>query len=187
MGFLFMELGIQDIMRDSIFFQHSGDIFRGCDISSSYKNRLSDIMCKLDMLFDEFPFDRFIIINFIIPIDSDDGSIGRYLQNGKFINFFEFLSFRKRSTGHSSEFSILPKEILIGNSRQSLGFPLNFDTFLCFYGLMQSFGESPSRHCTSGMLIYDEDFIIFDDIFLIFFIDCLCTDCILDMMNFFVS
>src|SRR5574344_1373421 len=52
---------------------------------------------------------------------------------------------------------------------------------------MQSFRKSSSWHRTTCMLIDNQNFIIFDDIFFVFFIDCLCTKCILDMMDLFVS
>ncbi len=52
---------------------------------------------------------------------------------------------------------------------------------------MQTFGKSPSLHRTASMFIDDKHFIIFDDIFLIFFIHGLCTERILYMMDFFIS
>gem|GEM_PF-5438666 len=139
------------------------------------------------MLFDEFPFNGFIVVYFIISIYSDCRFVCRSFQNRKFVDLFEFLSFRQSRTCHTCKLSVLFEKILISDCCKRFGFSLDLYSFFGFYRLMQAFGKSSSWHRTTGMFVDDEHFIIFHDIFLIFFIDCLCTKRVFDMMDLFVS
>lgn len=144
-------------------------------------------MSELDMLLHEFPLDGFVVIDLIVPIHSDGRLIRRDFKHAELIDLLELLAFRQCRTGHTADLVVLLEEILVGDGRQCLGFPLDPDSFLRFDRLMQPFGESPSRHRTTGMLVDDEHFVILDDIFLVFLVDSLCTERVLDMMDLFIS
>ena len=139
------------------------------------------------MLFDEFPFDGFVVVHFIVSIYSNCRFVCRSLQYGKFIDFLEFLPFRQRRTRHTRKLGILLEKILVGDRCKRFGFSLDLHSFFGFYRLMQSFGKSSSWHRTTGMFVDDEHLVILHDIFLIFFIHRLCTKRIFDMMDLFVS
>ena len=182
-----MKLGIQDIVHDSFSLKQSRNIFRSSNISSSNQNWLSHLMIKLNVFLYKLPLSLLIKVNFIIQIHSTNSSIGRDNHYLKFVDLAKFLPFCRGSSCHTRKFLVLLKEVLISDSSHSLRLSLNLNSFFCFNCLMKSFWKSSSWHCSSGMLIYNQNLSIWDNIILIFDIYRFCFQCIFDMMDFSIS
>ena len=182
-----MKFCIQDIVHDSFSFQQSRYMFRSSNISGSNKNWLSHLMIKFNIVFHKFPLGLLIKVNFIIEIYSTNSSIGRNDNYFEFVNLTKFFSFCWCCSCHTRKFLILLKEILISNCCHSLRLSLNLYSFFCFNCLVKSFWKSSSWHSSSSMLIYDQNFPIWDDIIFIFNIHRFSFQSIFNMMNLSIS
>ena len=182
-----MKLSIQNIVYDRFLLKNPRNIFRSCDICCTDQDRLPHIMIKLNIIFHKSPLSWLIIIDLIIHIYSKHLPIrwdNHYLE---IIDLTKLFSLSRGSSSHTRKLCILLKEILISNSRHSLRFSLNLNSFLSLNRLMKPLRESSTRHSTSSMLIYDQNLTIGNNIILISDIYSLCLKSVFNMVNFLIS
>ena len=60
---------------------------------------------------------------------------------------------------------------------------VDVDAFFGFHGLMQTIAPATSRHFTAGLLIYDDDLVFFDHVFIVFFVETIGAKKLGDVVN----
>ncbi len=90
-------------------------------------------------------------------VGGDDGDV-------EFIDFLELGGFRVGRAGHAGQLLIHAEIVLEGDGGQGLIFALDFYAFLGLDGLVQTVGPAAAGHQAAGVLIDDDDFVVFDHV-----------------------
>ena len=154
--FHLMELGIQDIVLDSLLFQHFAQKLRYLDGNGTHQNRLSCGMGFLDR-FHDCPVLSFLrLIDRVVQILPLNRKVGGDLHDVHPVNIPEFLFLCQRGTGHTAFLLEFIEQVLKGNGGQGLALPPYLHMLLRFNGLMESVRIASSRHDTSGKFVNDD-------------------------------
>ena len=160
-----MVLGIEDFVFDSGLLEHAGDQFGSLDRNRTDQDRLA-----LGIEFLHF-FQKRIVFGFlgaenqIRIIDSGNRLIGRDLHDPHIVDGKEFFFLGLCRTGHAGQLIVKTEEVLIGDRRPGRCLLFDRNAFLGLNRLMQTIRVFSARHLTAGVLIDDDDFIVFHDIF----------------------
>ena len=121
-------------------------------------------MTSFDFINRSFVFSKFSFVDYVRSIGTNHRFIGRNNYNAQTVDFLEFLFFGFRSTGHTSKFAIHTEVVLESDGCQSLAFTFYFYAFLSFDCLVQTFGETTTKHQTTSEFVNDDNLTIFNNV-----------------------
>ncbi|MPN06768.1 hypothetical protein SDC9_154025 [bioreactor metagenome] len=114
LGFLLMVLSIQHIMLDALFFEHLGQQFVLFNRYGTDEHGLSLFVARLRQIDDGAVFSGLRLVDDVGMVDTNDGLVGRYLNNVETIYGFKFLTLRQRGAGHARELFVKTEIVLEG-------------------------------------------------------------------------
>ena len=106
-------------------------------------------------------------INTVVHILADDFTVGGYLDNIEFIDVPELSGFCYGSTRHTRQFVVHAEIVLQSNGCVGLCGGLYFYMLFSLDSLVQSVAPTTAFHNTTGLLVYNLDFTILDDILVV--------------------
>ena len=148
-----MELGVQDVMRDARFLEHPGDLLRDLDGDRTDQDRLPLLISFPDCVHDSAEFFFLCLVNSVLLIDTDDGTVGGNLDDIHAVDLTELALLRQGCTGHAALFVEFIEKVLEGDRRKGPALTLDLDVLLCLDRLVQTVGVTASGHNTAGELI----------------------------------
>ena len=107
----------------------------------------------------------------IVVIDADVRLIGRDREDGELVDVVKLSGFGFRSSGHTGKFFVEAEVVLNGDGGVGLCFLFHVCTLLGFNGLVEAIRPAATWHFTASVFINDDDFVVSDDIFDIFFVE----------------
>ena len=164
LGFFFMVLGVQDVVRDALALEHLRKKLGFFNGDRADQNRLALGVAFLDLGDDGTVFACLGLINNIGVVDTDDRFIRRDLDNVEIVNAGEFLLLGQRRAGHAGELVVQTEEILERDGGERLVFACDLDALFCLNGLMQTLVVAAAVHQTARELINDDDLPVLHDV-----------------------
>ena len=165
--FHLMELGVQNIVRDSLSAEHLGDVLRDLDRDRADQNGLSLIMSFLDGFNDCLIFLFLGLVDCILMVHTDHRLICGDLDNVHTVDLAEFALLGESRTGHAALLIEFIEEVLESDGSERLALFFDLDIFLRFDCLMKAVTVASSGHHTACKFIYDQHLVVFDDIVMI--------------------
>ena len=181
--FLFMVLSVQYVMSNTATFKHCGKFFRLSDGSSTYENRSTRFMTSFDFVNRSFVFSKFSFVDYVRSIGTNHRFIGGNNYNAQVVDFLEFLFLGFSGTGHTSQFVVHTEVVLESDGCQSLAFTFYFYAFLSFDCLVQTFGETTTKHQTTGEFVNDDNLTIFNYVVTVTMHQSFCFQCAHNLMG----
>ena len=181
--FFFMVFCIQYFMLDTACLQHFTEHFRLVDGDGTDQNRLVLFMALLDLCDNRQIFSMLIFKDNVVMVDTDDGFIGRNLDNVQMIDFSELSFFGHTGTGHAGQFFIGTEEVLEGDGREGFGLLHDLNAFFGLDCLMQTFVVAAALHQTAGEFVNDDDLSVLNDIVDLILHAAMCFNRLVDMMQ----
>ena len=159
-----MELGVQNVVLNAGFGQLTGNHFRFFDRDCPHQHRLTGCGTGFDIFDNRLNFFRFGHIDQIRHVFTDHRTVGRHDHGIQLIDRAEFKGFSIGGTGHPRQFLIQTEIVLEGDRGQSLVLVLDLHALFGLNGLVQTIGPAPALHCTTSVLIDDDNFAIFNNV-----------------------
>ncbi len=169
LGFFFMMLGIQNVVRYFPGFQYLAEAFRTFYGRSAYQNWLTTIVSFFDLIGHCRIFFPFGPVNYIREILPDHWLVCRNDNYFKPVDLPEFFLLCRRSSRHARYLVIHPYIILKSNRGERLIFLSDLDLLLSFYSLVKAIGITSPKHQAPGKFIYYYYFPILDNVVYVFF------------------
>ena len=183
LGFFFMVLGVQDVVRDTLALEHLRQKFRFFNGDRADQNRLALGMAFLDLRDDGTVFACLGLINNIGVVDTDDRFIRRDLDNVEIVNAGEFLLLGQRCAGHAGKLVVQTEEVLECDGGERLVFACNLDALLGLDGLMQTLVITAAVHESAGEFIDDDDLAVLDNVVDITLHEAPCLHGLIDVVR----
>ena len=105
-----------------------------------------------------------VLIYLILSVYTDNGLIGRYLDNIETVYASELGFLCHCSTGHAGKLAVQTEEVLESDGSESFTLMLYLNALLCFDSLVQTLVEAAPEHESSGELIDYNDLAVLDNI-----------------------
>ena len=140
---------------------NSGDF----DGSGADKDGTSGLHHVLHLLDDGRIFLFLCAVDTVVLVVAYHGTVGRDFGHLQLVNVVELASLGHSRAGHTGELAIHTEIVLERDCGIRLSGGLNLHALLGLDGLVKSVAVATSLHDTSGLLIYDLDFIVVDDVF----------------------
>ncbi len=172
-GFLLVEFGVEDGVRNLRTLEHPGERFRRFHRSGADENRLALAVGFFDFLNDGVEFFATGFENLVVFVDSLVGPVRWNRQDVEAIDVVELCSFGFGGTGHAGEFFVKPEVVLDGDRGEGLGFLFDGDPFFRFNGLVQTVRPTAAWHFAAGVVIHDDHLVVFDHVLNVFFEDAI--------------
>jgi hypothetical protein len=138
--FLFVVFGVEHLRRDLLVLaQQIGEHFRFFDGHRAHQDRLAARVTLFDQLDNGGVFFVGRPVDLVVLVDADARHVGRHVDHFKAVDGAELFFFRHSGPGHAGQLGIHAEVILESDGGQGLVLVLNFDAFLGFDGLVQTF------------------------------------------------
>ena len=135
---LFMELGIQHVVLDPLFFEQAAQFLGHINGDRTYEHWLSlGVGCR-DVLNNRPHLLLLRLIDGIFVVNTHNRFVGRDDYNVHAVDLTEFLFLGLGCTGHTGFLIIFIEEILECDSSEGLGLSLNLHAFFRLDRLMKS-------------------------------------------------
>ena len=112
LGFLFMVLRVEHVVRDALFFEHLRQQLRFFNGDRAHQHGLLAVVALAHLPDDGAEFCRLGLIHHVRVVLSDDGAVRGDLHNIQIVNAGELFFLRERGAGHAGELGIKTEEIL---------------------------------------------------------------------------
>ena len=175
-SFLLMELGIQDIMRNTVLAQKGTELLGLRDGCRTDKNRTSRRMHLVHGLCNGLIFRLFRLIDEVRLIYTLYRTVRRYNDNRQVIDFEELVFLCLCRTCHTRKLAVHAEIVLEGNGSKSLGLTLDLNAFLSLNSLMKALGVTASEHQTACKFIDNNNLAVPDNIIPVALHKCLRTE-----------
>src|SRR5664280_629253 len=176
LSFLFVILGIENLMLDAELLQLMAQCFRCLDGTRTHKDGLSFLMPCLDLAEDRVQFAALGAVDFIVRILAAHWTVCGYLEDIKSVDFLELVCFCERRSCHPGQLVIHLEKVLDRDCCQRLALLADLEPFLCLDGLVQPFRVATSIHESTRELIDNDDFRVLDDVLAVLPEEDLCSD-----------
>src|SRR5664280_2859229 len=176
LSFLFVILGIENLMLDAELLQLMAQCFRFLDGTRTHKDGLSFLMPCLDLAEDRVQFAALGAVDFIVRILAPHWTVCGYLEDIKSVDFLELVCFCERRSCHPGQLVIHLEKVLDRDCCQRLALLAGLEPFLCLDGLVQPFRVATSIHESTRELIENDDFRVLDDVLAVLPEEDLCSD-----------
>ena len=117
-------------------------------------------MARHDFLYDGVELALFALVDHVVHVLADHGTVGGDLHHVQIVNALEFFLLRLGRAGHAGDFFVHAEVVLEGDSGQRLALPFHLHMFLGLDGLMQTVRIAAAHHQTAGELVHDDDFAV---------------------------
>ena len=121
-------------------------------------------MNAFDFVDDGLVFFRFGAVNQVRLANALHRTVRRNREHVEFVNLPKLARFGHRGTGHPADFVVKFEEVLQRDRRQRAVFFLDANAFLRFDRLVQTVAPGAPFHQTSGEVVDDDDFAVFNDV-----------------------
>ena len=92
-------------------------------------------------------------------------------EDVEIVDVLELGSFGLSGSGHAGELGVEAEVVLDGDGGVGLGLGFDLAVFLRFHGLMESVGPTAAGHFAAGVFVDDDDLVVLDDVFDVFFVE----------------
>ena len=144
--------------------EHLTEHFGLIDGDGTDQNGLVLFMALLNLSDNSEIFTMLIFKDNVVMVDTDDGFIGRNLDNVQMINLSELSFLGHTGTGHAGQFLIRTEEVLEGDGREGLRLLHDLNALFCLDSLMQAFIITTPLHQTTGKFVNDNDLTVFNNV-----------------------
>ena len=164
LGFFFMVLGVQDVVRDALALEHLRKKLGFFNGDRADQNRLALGVAFLDLRDDGTVFARLGLVDDVGVVNADDGFVRRDLDDVEIVDAGEFLLLGQRRAGHAGELVVQTEEILERDGGERLVFACDLDALLGLDGLMQALVIAAAVHEAAREFVDDDDLAVLDDV-----------------------
>ena len=163
-----MFLRIQHVVLDSPQPEHAAQQLGCFHIGRAHQHRPSGFHQFRDLLDHGVILGFLGLVNQVVLVVADNGTVGRDDHHIQFINGPELACFRFSRTGHTGQLVIHPEVVLQGDGREGLRRVLDLDVFLGFHRLVQTVAPAASLHDTARLLVHNLHLAVHDDVVHVF-------------------
>ena len=160
LGFLKVQLGIQDIVFDMPSCKHLAEQFGSFHGGSTHQHRPFLLYQVFNFINNRSIFFAFGFVNQVIFVFPDYRLVGRNDHHIQFIDIPKLTGFRFGRTRHTGQFFVHPEVVLQGNGGIGLRSRFHFYVFLCLNGLVQPVGIAAAFHNTAGLLVNNFNLVV---------------------------
>ena len=164
-----MQLGVQYVVRNVAQLERAAQQLTDFNGRGSYQHRTAGVA-----QFNDFVDGRVVLfalgfVHQIIVVRTRDGSVRWDDGDVQLVDFPEFACFGFCGTGHARQFAVHAEVVLQGNRGVGLGGGLNGYVFFGFNGLVQAVRVAAAFHDAAGLLVYNFDFAVHQNVLLVLF------------------
>ena len=167
-GLFLMQLGVQDVVRYAAALEHTAQQFRNLDRGGAHEHRPPGLGQSHNLLDNGIVFLALGLVNQILAVFADDGTVGRDADHVQFVYIPEFARFRLGRTGHTGELGIHTEVILQRNRGVGLRGGFHLDVFLGLQSLVQTVRITAAVHDTARLFVHNLDLVVDNDVFHVF-------------------
>ena len=162
-----VELGVQYFMRNTVLAQHIAEQLGSLDGDGADQDGLSLLVRLLHGLHNGFKFLFFGLVNRILHILTDHGTVGGNGDNVHGVDVAELLLLGLGGTCHTRFLLELVEEVLEGDGGQGAALAAHAHVLLGLDGLVQTVGITAARHDTAGELVDDQNLAVLHNVVLV--------------------
>ena len=164
LGFLLVELGVEDDVADALALEDFGEEFGFFDACGSDQDGLlggveaGDLVGQGEVLFLVGAVDD------VGVLDALHDAVGGGDDDVELVDLVELGGFRLGGAGHAGELLVHAEVVLEGDGGEGLVFLADGHALFGFYGLMEAVGPAAAGHEAAGELVDDDDLAFLDDV-----------------------
>ena len=162
--FLFMLLGIQDVMRHALALEQIREHLGRLDGHRADQDRLALPVQLGDLVDDSSELGRLGFVDLIRVVLADNLPVRRDREHIQVVDFAELLRLGQRGAGHAGQLLVHTEVVLKRDRRQRQRLALDAHALFGLDRLVQPFGEAAPVHQPAGELIDNDDLTFFDDV-----------------------
>ncbi len=183
LGLLRVEFRVEHAVWNFLPLQHPAQHFGGLDAGRSHQHRLAAGVRVFDLGNHRVVFFAPRLVDEIVVVLANARLVGGDDRHVQLVDVVKFVRFGFGGARHARQLEVEPEIILDGDRRHRLRLPVNLNAFLRLDGLMKAVAPAAPGHLAPGELIDDDDFVIFDHVFDVFFKQAIRPQQLRDVMN----
>ena len=164
LGFLLVELGVEDDVADALALENFGEEFGFFDAGGADEDGLLFGVEAGDLVGDGEVFFLRGAVDDVGIFEAPHLAVGGDDDDVELVDLVELGGFGFGGAGHAAEFFVHAEVVLEGDGGERLVFLADGDAFLGFDGLVETVGPAAAGHEAAGELVDDDDLALFDDV-----------------------
>ena len=183
LGFLVVLLRVENVVRNTAALEHLREQLGFFDRNSTDKHRLT-LLVRLDDLVDYRVELAALGLEYGVgKILTDNGLVGRNLDNVELVDLLELLALGLTCTCHARQLAVQTEVVLEGDCRERLALALNLYALLSLDSLVQTLVEASAVHQTACELVDDDDLAVLDNVVNVELHYAVSLDCLVDVVR----
>ncbi len=182
-GFLAVVFGVEDGVGDFLEFEHAAQGLRGVDAGGADEDGLTFGVELFDEFDDGVVFFTTGFVDAVVGVNAADGLVGGDGEDVEVVDVVELGGVGFGGAGHAAQVLVEAEVVLDGDGGQRLGFGVDLNAFFGFDCLVESVRPATAWHFATGLFVDDDDFVFFDDILDVFFVDAVGAEELGDLMD----
>ena len=183
LGFLGVLLGIENGVRDPLFFQQPGENLGFLDRRRTHQHRLTGPEPLLEILDDRLELGLLGLVDQVALVVADHVAVGWDRHHREVVGVGELRRFGLSSSRHPRELFVLAEVVLEGDGCPGVVFLLDLHPLLRLDRLVQTVGPAPPVEDAARELVDDLHLVVGDDVVLVAPVEFLGPESLLELVD----